>query len=80
MEVLPGVRVVRGPDWHWGDQDGGEGCVGTVADREVGGKVTVQWDNGTRAKYRCGEEGKYDLRVLDTGSTGTTQWMFVSKC
>ena len=25
-----GVRVVRGPDWQWGDQDGGPGHVGTV--------------------------------------------------
>ena len=26
----PGLRVIRGPDWRWGDQDGGEGGVGTV--------------------------------------------------
>ena len=25
-----GCRVVRGPDWKWGNQDGGEGHVGTV--------------------------------------------------
>lgn len=29
-----GVRVVRGPDWEWNDQDGGEGHAGTVV--EVG--------------------------------------------
>ena len=71
MEVSPGLRVVRGPDWDSGDQDGGEGYVGTVADRPVEGRVTVQWDSGERAAYRCGEKGKYDLRVLDTGPTGT---------
>ncbi len=27
---LEGLRVVRGPNWRWGDQDGGEGGVGTV--------------------------------------------------
>ena len=27
---MEGLRVVRGPDWKWGDQDGGEGCAGTV--------------------------------------------------
>lgn len=27
-----GVRVVRGPDWKWGDQDGGEGFTGTVVE------------------------------------------------
>ena len=29
-EVEIGLRVVRGPDWQWGDQDGGEGCLGTI--------------------------------------------------
>ena len=29
-KMLKGLRVVRGPDWKWGDQDGGKGCVGTV--------------------------------------------------
>ena len=28
--ILVGSRVVRGPDWQWGDQDGGQGHVGTV--------------------------------------------------
>jgi len=32
MQSLVGVRVVRGPDWKWGDQDGGEGNAGTVID------------------------------------------------
>lgn len=26
------MRVVRGIDWKWGDQDGGKGSVGTVVD------------------------------------------------
>lgn len=25
-----GARVIRGPDWEWEDQDGGEGSAGTV--------------------------------------------------
>ena len=29
-----GARVVRGPDWKWGKQDGGEGHVGTVRNFE----------------------------------------------
>ena len=32
--------------------------------------VTVQWDVGTRGSYRCGTEGKYDLRILDTAQAG----------
>lgn len=80
MDVVPGLRVVRGPDWKWGDQDGGEGQVGTVAEiktmeEPVDGKilaraVVVQWDGGNRSNYRCGLEGKYDLRVFDNATAG----------
>ena len=30
-----GTRVVRGPDWNWREQDGGEGHLGTVAEVQV---------------------------------------------
>ena len=73
MEPVRNVRVVRGPDWCWEDQDGGEGCVGTVVEvGDEGRSVLVQWDCGIRSWYRSGEEGKFDLRVLDTAPTGTT--------
>ena len=71
MELCEGLRVVRGPNWLWGDQDGGEGHVGTVVEvGQDGGSVVVQWDCGNRCRYRCGEERKYDLRVFDSGPTG----------
>ena len=71
MELCVGLRVVRGPNWLWGDQDGGEGHVGTVVEVEQdGGSVVVQWDCGNRCRYRCGEEGKYDLRVFDSAPAG----------
>ena len=35
----PGLRVIRGPDWRWGDQDGGEGGVGTVI--HIGGAAAA---------------------------------------
>ena len=49
MEVEVGLRVVRGPDWEWGEQDGGEGYIGTVevdeaVNVESGRSVVVQWD------------------------------------
>jgi len=75
--ITVGLRVVRGDDWQWKDQDGGEGFVGTVTD--VGGHgsskspdntVVVLWDTGVSANYRAGYEGKDDLRVLDNGPTG----------
>ena len=71
MELCSGLRVVRGPNWSWGDQDGGEGHVGTVVEVGQGGEsVVVQWDCGNRQRYHCGEEGKYDLRVFDSAPTG----------
>ena len=77
MEV--GVRVIRGPDWCWGEQDGGEGHTGTVTDVQGGegeggpapDSVVVQWDSGGRCKYRCGgKQDKYDLRIVDTAPAG----------
>ena len=78
VPLLPGLRVVRGPDWEWGDQDGGEGHVGTVVEvgepsvSDGGRAVVVQWDCGADrpCNYRCGLERKYDLRVLDSAQIG----------
>ncbi len=64
-----GYRVVRGPDWKWGKQDGGDGHLGTVRSFESNEEVLVLWDNGTAANYRC--VSKHDLRVFDTGPAGT---------
>ena len=63
-----GARVVRGPDWKWGKQDGGEGHIGTVRNFESPEEVVVVWDNGTAANYRCA--GAFDLRILDSAPTG----------
>ncbi|XP_066272663.1 E3 ubiquitin-protein ligase MIB1-like isoform X1 [Branchiostoma lanceolatum] len=63
-----GARVIRGPDWKWGKQDGGEGHVGTVRNFESPEEVVVVWDNGTAANYRCA--GAFDLRMLDSSPTG----------
>lgn len=30
LPLQPGMRVQRGPDWQWADQDGGSGHQGTV--------------------------------------------------
>lgn len=75
MEV--GLRVVRGPDWKWDNQDDGEGHVGTVV--EIGKlrslstpdkTVVVQWDSGSRTNYRVGYQGACDLRIFDNAATG----------
>ena len=74
MELV-GSRVVRGPDWKWGKQDGGEGRVGTLRSYESHEEVLVVWDNGTAANYRCFSQ--FDLRVLDNAAVGkmSTQLM-----
>lgn len=68
---LKGVKVVRGPDWIWGDQDGGEGHIGTIYTDEADTTqkiflpqtVSVVWDSGIKAQYRAGHKGFHDLRV-----------------
>lgn len=69
LDFAIGARVIRGPDWKWGKQDGGEGHMGTVRNFESLEEVVVVWDNGTAANYRC--FGAYDLRIADSASTGT---------
>ncbi|XP_046670485.1 E3 ubiquitin-protein ligase MIB2 isoform X1 [Homalodisca vitripennis] len=73
--LVVGLRVVRGPDWAWDEQDRGEGHVGTVVEvgksgTKVSQTVFVQWDNGDKTNYRAGYKGSYDLRVLDNAQAG----------
>ncbi|KAM6977226.1 E3 ubiquitin-protein ligase MIB2 [Aplochiton taeniatus] len=75
MEV--GMRVVRGLDWKWGNQDDSEGHVGTVVEMGRQGSTTtpdktvvVQWDSGTRTNYRTGYQGAYDLLLYDNAQIG----------
>merc|ERR1712080_300732 len=61
--VRPGLQVQRGPDWRWGDQDGGIGSIGTVQAEERLGWARVRWPSGAENGYRVGDSGKYDLQV-----------------
>lgn len=58
-----GMKVVRGKDWDWGNQDGGEGSKGTITDIRQSGWVTVKWSETKPDSYRIGNEGKYDLYI-----------------
>ncbi|KAH9495559.1 E3 ubiquitin-protein ligase mib1 [Bulinus truncatus] len=78
--IKPGIRVVRGPDWKWGNQDGGEGFVGTVTDiwgpepdKPPEKCVRVVWDNGMKSIYRIGRDSVFDLYVLDNAPCGVIQ-------
>ena len=59
-----GKHVVRGRDWKWKEQDGGEGHVGLVLDVCDDGWVEVKWEDDSIGQYRWGFEGCYDLKVI----------------
>lgn len=61
----PGVRVARGVDWKWGNQDGGETGRGTVRGTLRTGWVDVEWDTGASNSYRMGADGRYDLKLAE---------------
>lgn len=75
--MLPGIRVVRGPNWIWQNQDDGEGHVGTLCEIGRSGSthspektVVVNWDSGHRTNYRVGYQKQYDLIVVDNAQIG----------
>lgn len=61
--IFPGARVVRGVDWQWEDQDGGNGRRGKVTEIQDWSAASprsaayVMWDNGAKNLYRVGFEG-----------------------
>ncbi|KAL4220869.1 E3 ubiquitin-protein ligase mib2 [Mactra antiquata] len=77
--MLPGIRVLRGPDWCFGDQDGGPGYLGTVIHILSNNTVTVQWDIGSRTTCRAGQKGQCDLRIYDNAQLGI-EGVFCNNC
>lgn len=65
-----GDLVVRSRDWEYGDEDGGIGSVGIVQEivswsGQTGTGVSVRWRaTGQQNVYRCGFEGRFDVRLL----------------
>ncbi|XP_014399256.1 PREDICTED: E3 ubiquitin-protein ligase MIB2 [Myotis brandtii] len=74
--IFQGAKVVRGPDWEWGSQDGGDGKPGRVVDIrgwdvETGRSVaSVTWADGTTNVYRVGHKGKVDLKCVGEAAGG----------
>ncbi|KXZ41555.1 hypothetical protein GPECTOR_396g220 [Gonium pectorale] len=75
-----GLLVSRGPNWKWGDQDGGGGVGRLQAPAELaagqGVWWKVQWAHGTDNQYRVGKPGRgwCDLQIAtyeDAGETGS---------
>ena len=66
-QLSKGMKVTRGPDWKWGEQDGGEGNKGEVVKvKGTSGWVIVKWQNGREQfDYRWGAQGSYDLTPVE---------------
>jgi hypothetical protein len=64
---IVGAKVIRGKDWDWYEQDGGSGNVGTITKKDSDGWVVVKWScGGFVARYRIGDQEKYDLYFATT--------------
>lgn len=58
-----GDRVVRGPDWHWGDQDGqGPGTIIRSVDVNA---WTVDWDKYDDRHFYYAVPGNMEITLLD---------------
>ncbi|KAJ8961169.1 hypothetical protein NQ318_008850 [Aromia moschata] len=74
--IFKGAKIVRGYDWEWGDQDGGQGNDGIVLDirgweRKSGRSVAnVKWLTGNSHLYRLGHKGFCDIQFVESSSGG----------
>lgn len=74
--ITIGLRVKRGPDWRYGDQDGGGAgkILGWVtldgtkfgSDPSSNGWARVEWDSGRTDAYEIGADGDYCLSVAES--------------
>ncbi|XP_014209695.1 E3 ubiquitin-protein ligase MIB2 [Copidosoma floridanum] len=74
--IFIGAKVKRGPDWEWGNQDGGQGKTGRVIDirgwdNESRSVATVTWSSGNTNVYRLGYKGCVDLCYVEESTCGT---------
>lgn len=70
--IAVNLRVTRGPDWNWGDEDGGEGRTGVILSFDKAKAIAqVLWEGGQAHKhYRFGHM-KSDL-IISTGAANST--------
>ncbi|XP_048737058.1 uncharacterized protein LOC130046250 isoform X1 [Ostrea edulis] len=73
--IAVGCLVKRGPDWMWGDQDGGEGTLGSVYRVKRNGTAYIRWLNGQTSHYRFGYQGKFDLQICDPFSSESREYL-----
>lgn len=71
LGIFPDATVVRGLDWEWKDQDGGQGSEGRVLEvmspsvESAHSMVKVEWSSGQKNVYRLGFKGKVDLQYTE---------------
>ncbi|XP_052698297.1 uncharacterized protein LOC128176193 [Crassostrea angulata] len=76
--IAPGCLVTRGPDWEWGNQDGGAKSIGTVLRVDDNGVVLVYWKHGSCHQYRYGYDDKIDLQLCDPFSPESVRFLKTS--
>ena len=72
--VLVGSRVKRGPNWRYGNQDGGEGNEGVIV-KARRGLVLVRW-NGIESKFRY----RYQPKKAGHGESSSSSKKEVKIC
>ncbi|XP_062614381.1 uncharacterized protein LOC134276121 [Saccostrea cucullata] len=71
--IATGCLVYRGPDWKYGDQDGGQGS--SVYKASPNGIVEVRWQNGSKNNYRFGFGGEFDLSIYEPFSADANRFL-----
>lgn len=74
-DLKVGCKVIRGPNWKWRDQDGGEGSIGVVEGISPwsgvdGEGMSVRWPNDSLYTYRWGADGNFDLIHVEVDEEG----------
>ena len=65
------LKVKRGRDWKWGDQD--NGGTGILVKDDEDGWCKVKWDSSSSQNaYRIGKDGCYDLVYVGDGPGSTS--------
>ena len=66
VSKLVGARVKRGPDWRYGDSDGGDGKLGTIelGHPRTGYDCVVKWDATKVYSHRWGTNDVYELELV----------------
>ncbi len=81
--IAVNLRVTRGPDWTWSDEDGGEGKTGVILSFDKSKAIAqVLWEGGQAHKhYRFGLKRDLMICIGANSSLGrrNSQLFFASK-